>query len=108
MGYDPFVECAAGGGEAEEVGVVVQDDQPGLGGGGNHEVGNRDPVLAPSCEFVLQLDGSFHHRWGDRGCVEAAALVEDLSVVAKVPGAVEDLEINDGACGEHAVLEQRS
>ena len=75
LGYDPFVGCTAGGGEAREVAVVVQDDQPGLGGGGgDHEVGNRDPVLAPSCEFVLQLDGSFHHGGGDRGCVEAAAL----------------------------------
>lgn len=60
--YDPFVSCAARGGDALEVGVVVEYDEASqLGGSGDHEIGDRHAMLAATGKCVLELDGSGHH-----------------------------------------------
>src|SRR5437879_3961554 len=99
---------AAGGGDAFEVGVVVQHDEAGgEGGGGDDEVGDGHAMLTVPGELVLQVDRGGHDLGGDRGGVEAVPLLKDRLVVAEVAAAVEDFEIDDGAGGELAVFEQR-
>lgn len=80
LGDDPFVGGAADGGDAFEVGLVVQDGESGC------ELRRRDdeePVLAAAGEFVLQVNGGRHHLGGDGCGVERAPFLEALLVVAE-------------------------
>jgi len=54
------VVCTAGCGNTLEVGVVTEDDETSrLGGRRDHQIWDRQAVLATPGQLVLQLDGSF-------------------------------------------------
>ncbi|MDP1807742.1 MAG: hypothetical protein Q8K72_21370, partial [Acidimicrobiales bacterium] len=55
-----------GGGNPLEVDVVVEHDETGrLGGRRDHQIWDRQAVLATAGQLVLQFDGSFHDARGD-------------------------------------------
>jgi hypothetical protein len=104
-GHDPLLGGTAHAGDALEIGVVVEHDQPGvLGRGRDDQVGDRDPVLAGPGEFVLEVDGRGHDGGSDGGGVQGAALFEHLLVVAEATGAVENFEVDDGAGGNPSLV----
>jgi len=65
-------------------------------------------MLSAHGQLVLEIDGEVEHLWRDRGAVETSTFEEDRLVVRKPLAGEQHLEVDDGAGGDEAVLEERS
>ena len=70
------------------------------------DVGDGQPVLPPLGQLVLEVDGEVEYLWRDRGTVEASSFKEHRLVVSKSPAGEQHLQVDDGAGGDLAVLQE--
>jgi hypothetical protein len=94
--YDPFVSGTTSASDPLEIRVVVQNGQAaGVGGSRDHQIRNRDAMLASVSKGALQFDCLGHDFWCDQCRVKTPALFEHVFVV----GMVASVAAADAAAG---------
>ena len=107
-GGDPLLFGTADCPDSFEVGIVVKDNESGRPGGcRDDDVGDGQPVLSSLGQLVLEVNGEVEYLWRDRGAVEAATFEEHRLVVREPAAGEQYFEVDDGAGGDEAVLEER-
>src|SRR5581483_1189040 len=102
-GDDPFAGLAGDGGDAVEVGVVVEHAQvTGLGGGGDQEVGHLAAALVPGGEQPLHLQCSADVVAGRLDQLEHLQGLYEAIPLGCAARRVADLEVADPSSRELA------